>query len=333
MTGAHPRVLRALADTNMEHTAGYGADSWTTMARMKILDACGIPDGDVFFTTGGTQTNLVVIDRLLGRGQAVLGAESAHINVHEAGAIEGCGHKVTALPTVDGKISGKAMADYMERFYADDTWPHMSLPGMVYISHPTELGSLYSLAELRELSEACRRYQLPLYIDGARLAYGLASPAADVTMHDIAALSDIFYIGGTKCGALFGEAVVTRRPELLRGFMTHAKCHGALLAKGRLLGVQFATLFTDNLYMEIGRHAIVQARRLREGLCARGWKELFPSPTNQLFFRVPNEVLERLRPDFVPGLWGPPGPTESAIRLVTDWSTDPADVTALLAMA
>lgn len=330
MAGAHPRIIEILAATNMEHTPGYGFDHWTTEARAKILGACGIPDGDVFFLTGGTQTNAVVIDRLIGRGEGAMCADSAHINIHESGAIEAAGHKVIPLITVDGKISADSVAQYLREFYADDTWPHRPEPRMVYISHPTELGTLYTLDELRSLSSVCREAGIPLYIDGARLAYALAAPESDVTLADIAALSDIFYIGGTKCGALFGEAVVTRRPELLRRFLTHAKSHGALLAKGRLLGLQFALLFTDGLYFECGRHAIRMARMLKGGLKAKGWRELIDSPTNQLFFRVPNETVTKLKQKVSFGLWGAPGEKETDIRLVTDWSTTPEDVAVLL---
>lgn len=333
MTGAHPRIIEALVRTNLEHTPGYGMDAYTADARRKVLQACGIPEGDAYFLVGGTQTNMVVIDWLLRRGQGVMCAANAHINVHESGAIEASGHKVIPLPARDGKISGEAVAEYVRRFYSDETWPHCSAPAMVYISHPTEFGTLYTLDELRGLSEACRDAGIPLYLDGARLAYGLAAPGTDVTLPDIARLCDIFYIGGTKCGALFGEAVVTRRTEMMRGFFTHIKSHGALLAKGRLSAIQFNALFTDSLYLRCGGHAVRQAQRLKEGLKEKGWTEIIDSPTNQLFFRIPNETLDRLKESCSFEIWGSRGETRTDIRLVTSWSTTPESVTAFLEMA
>lgn len=333
MTGAHPRILEALVRTNMEHTPGYGEDVYTAEARCKVLEACGIPEGDVFFLVGGTQTNMVVIDWLIRRGQGVLCAETAHINIHESGAIEASGHKVIPLQSRDGKITAADVKDYVRRFYSDETWPHCSVPAMVYISHPTELGTLYTLSELRELSSVCRDAGIPLYMDGARLAYGLAAPQTDVTLPDIAALCDIFYIGGTKCGALFGEAVVARRAEMMRGFFTHVKSHGALLAKGRLSGIQFGELFTDNLYQHCGEHAVSQAQRLKKGLKEKGWQEVFDSPTNQLFFRIPNDTLDRLKDSCSFEIWGTRGETDTVIRLVTSWSTSPEAVSAFLEKA
>lgn len=325
MTGAHPEVMRRLVETNMEHTPGYGLDEHCRNARRLILEAAGIPDGDVYFLIGGTQTNATVIDRLAGRGEGVFAADSAHINVHEAGAIEADGHKVITLPTIDGKISAADICAYLKNFYSDDTWEHMVRPAMVYISFPTELGTLYSRRELEELRKVCDEYHLPLYIDGARLAYGLASPACDVTLADIGRLSDVFYIGGTKCGTLFGEAVVTRRPEILKPFFSHIKRHGALLAKGRLLGVQFEALFTDDLYLRIGRHAVRIALQLKQQLLDKGYKMLIDSPTNQQFFILPNEVLDSLAGKVSVGLWGPRGEKETAVRFVTTWSSESLD--------
>ena len=222
MTGAHPGVLRALCETNTLSTPGYGQDSFCESARRKILEACGIPEGDVFFMVGGTQTNATVIDWLIGRGQGAVCADTGHINVHEAGAIEACGHKVIGLPANDGKIDADTIRDYIHDFYADDTWQHIVPPSMVYLSFPTELGTLYTRPELEAIADVCHDAGIPLYIDGARLAFGLAA-SEDLSLPDLARIADIFYIGGTKCGSLFGEAVVSKDPSLLKGFMTHVK--------------------------------------------------------------------------------------------------------------
>lgn len=279
---------------------------------------------------GGTQTNKTVIDRLLSRNDGVLCCDSGHINVHEAGAIEADGHKVMAIPGKDGKLSAEGISKLMDDFLADETKEHMVRPAMVYISHPTEFGTLYNHQELTEISRTCRKYDMRLFIDGARLAYGLASEKTDVSLRDIASLSDVFYIGGTKCGALFGEAVVTGRPELLPRFMSVMKLHGALLAKGRLLGVQFLTLFSHDLYMRIGHHADRLARKLKDGFVAKGYRTYIDSPTNQQFFVLPNDVIDHLSPQVGFELWGPKGERESIVRFVTDWSTTEEDVESLL---
>lgn len=330
MAGAHPEVMEALNKTNLIKSVGYGCDSFTTEARNAILKDCGIDDGEVFFLQGGTQTNKVVIDRLLSRNDGVLCCDSAHINVHEAGAIEADGHKVISLPGKDGKLEADSIDHYMTEFFRDETYEHMVRPSMIYISHPTEFGTLYTLDELKKLSEVCRKFELPLFIDGARLAYGLAAENTDVTLHDIAMLADVFYVGGTKCGALFGEAVVTRHKDLLPRFMSLMKLHGALLAKGRLLGVQFLKLFSDNLYLRIGRHADKLANILKEGLKSIGFRPFIDSPTNQQFFILPNNLIDRLTAEVEFELWGPRGETESVVRFVTDWSTSEADINSLL---
>ncbi|MDE6424505.1 MAG: aminotransferase class I/II-fold pyridoxal phosphate-dependent enzyme [Muribaculaceae bacterium] len=332
MAGAHPEVLKSLCDTNMQKSVGYGFDSFTAEAKDKILKACGLEEGEVFFLQGGTQTNKTVIDRLLSRNDGVVCCDSGHINVHEAGAIEADGHKVIALPGREGKLDAKDLRHYMEDFYGDETNQHMVRPAMVYISHPTEYGTLYTRDELKDISEVCQCYNMPLFIDGARLAYGLAASGTDVTLHDIARLSDVFYIGGTKCGALFGEAVVTRRRELLPRFMSVMKLHGALLAKGRLLGVQFLTLFTDDLYFRIGEHADRLAGILKDGFKSKGYRMYIDSPTNQQFFVLPNEVIDRLSDSVGFELWGPRGEEESVVRFVTDWSTTEEDVAELISL-
>ena len=328
-TGAHPDVMSRLVETNLEHTVGYGADPYTEEARQRIREACQAPDALVQFLVGGTQTNATVIDALLRRHEGVMAAETAHINVHESGAIEHSGHKVLVLPAHDGKVSAEEVDRYVADFYRDDTFEHMVAPGALYITQPTEYGTIYSLGELEALSAVCRRHQIPLYLDGARLGYALASDSADFTLSDIARLCDVFYIGGTKVGALFGEAVVARDPARLPHFFPLVKQHGALLAKGRLLGVQFAALFTDGLYTRIARHADLMAMRIRQIFEQRGYAAAIDSPTNQQFFVLPNDVMDRLLPHVSFELWGPRGESETTVRFVTSWATSQADVDAL----
>jgi len=321
MEGAHPDVMRRLCETNLEQTVGYGCDEYTREAKIKIKEAIGLPDAEVHFLVGGTQTNATVIDGLLRPHQGVLAAETGHINVHESGAIEATGHKVLALPQHMGKVRAEEVEAYINNFYRDETYEHMVAPGMLYISHPTEYGTLYSLAELEALSNVCRRANIPLYMDGARLGYALASPATDITLKDIARLCDVFYIGGTKVGALFGEAVVATRPGLLTHFFPLIKQHGALLAKGRLLGIQFDTLFTDNLYVEIASHAIRQAMKLKQAFVSKGYRLFIDSFTNQQFIVMPNEQIDRLMQYASFELWGPRGESETVVRFVTSWAT------------
>lgn len=329
--GGHPEVMKRLVATNMDACAGYGYDEFTANARKLILEACGLSEGDVRLLVGGTQTNATVIDALLSQTEGVISTDAAHINVHEAGAIEASGHKVIVIPSVDGKLTSEGIDQYINNFYADDTWAHMVIPGMVYITQPTEYGTLYSLADLTKISETCRRHGIPLYLDGARLAYALASPEADFTLPDIARLCDAFYIGGTKCGALFGEAVVLPRPELTKHFFTLVKQHGALFAKGRVIGAQFEALFTDELYRRVGENGVKMALRLRQGFVNKGYKVYIDSPTNQQFFILPNEVVDALLKVATFGYWGARGERESAVRFVTDWSTTEAEVEALVA--
>lgn len=330
MIGAHPKVLERIVATNNLYTKGYGRDEFTACARRLILDACGLDEGEVFLLEGGTQTNAVVIDRLLDHNDGVIAADTAHISVHEAGAIESNGHKVITLPGRGGKLRAEDVGEYAENFIRDDMASFMVRPAMVYVTYPTELGTLYTRAELESFRRVCDRYDMKLYIDGARLAYGLGSVDTDLTLKDIAAIADVFYIGGTKCGALFGEAVVTRRPELLPRFVSLIKLHGATLAKGRLLGVQFEALFTDGLYLEIGRHAVKMAMKLRDGLKSKGYLFLSDSPTNQQFVLLDNDVIGRLRSEVSFDIWGTRGERRTAVRFVTDWSTDEADIDALL---
>ena len=329
MSGAHHKVMERLLKTNSEHTTGYGTDPYTAKAADLIRKACGAPDARVHFLVGGTQTNATVIDGLLARHEGVLAAESGHINVHESGAIEATGHKVLTLPSYQGKVSAEDVRNFISSFYSDDTYEHMVAPGMLYISFPTEYGTVYSLNELEDISKACHDAGITLFIDGARLGFGLAAEGSDVTLEDIARLADVFYIGGTKVGALFGEAVVITNPSILKHFTPLVKQHGALLAKGRLLGVQFEALFEDGLYFRIGSEAVRKAIRLREAFALKGFKAAVPSPTNQQFFVLPNAVIDSLKEEASFEMWGPRGETESTVRFVTGWSTTDEDIDAL----
>lgn len=330
MEGAHPDVMRRLLETNLEQTVGYGSDPYTQRAKDLIRKACGAPEAGVHFLVGGTQTNSTVIDGLLRQHEGVIAAETAHINVHESGAIEATGHKVLTLPQHNGKLEAEEVERYITDFYRDETYEHMVAPGMVYISHPTELGTLYSLDELEKLSAVCRRANIPLYMDGARLGYGLAAENTEVTLTDIARLCDVFYIGGTKVGALFGEAVVAPDPKRLPHFFPLIKQHGALLAKGRLLGIQFETLFTDHLYERMGKHAVRLALKLKEAFKSKGYKLQLDSPTNQQFVCLPNETIDRLLQHATFELWGPRGEKETVVRFVTSWATREEDVDAFI---
>lgn len=321
MAGAHPEVLERLVATNLEHTVGYGNDDYTAKARALLREVVGVANAQVMFLVGGTQTNATAIDGLLRRHEGVLAAESGHIAVHESGAIEASGHKVLTLPHTDGKVRSEDVERYIKEFYADDTYQHMVAPGMLYISQPTEYGTLYSLYELESLGRVCREANIPLYIDGARLGYALMAEGADFTIRDIARIADVFYIGGTKMGALFGEALVVTNPVLLSNLFPLVKQHGALLAKGRLLGLQFEALFKDGLYMRIGRHAVSMAVRVREIFRAAGYEVVIESPTNQQFFRLPNDVIDRLHDSVSFDYWGPRGEGSSVVRFVTSWAT------------
>lgn len=327
--GAHPQVLKRLAELNMVSQPGYGEDAYCAAAKEKIRSFCGKEGLEVHFLTGGTQTNQVVISTMLRRYEAVVAAETGHINVHEAGAIEFTGHKVLALPSHEGKLDAAELAGYMERFYADDTHEHMCFPGMVYISHPTEYGTLYSKKELSAISAVCRRYEMPLFLDGARLGYGLVSPEADVTIEDIVELCDVFYIGGTKVGALCGEAVVFTKNNMPRQFVTMTKQQGAMLAKGRLLGIQFDTLFTEGLYLEISRHAIDMAMKMKAAFLEKGYPLYIDSPTNQQFIILNDEQLERLRGGAAFGVWERLEDGRTVVRFATSWATSEESVEAL----
>lgn len=330
--GAHPKILQRLMDTNMEHLSGYGSDRYTDLAKNKIRDLCKCPEAEVYFLVGGTQTNQTVIDSVLKSYEGVIAAETGHVSVHEAGAIEFTGHKVLTLPQHDGKLCARELEAYMETFLGDDSHEHMVFPGMVYISHPTEYGTLYTKDELKELSQVCRHFKLPLYIDGARLITGLACPENELSLPDIADLCDVFYIGGTKAGTLCGEAVVFTKNNTPAHFLTQIKQHGALLAKGRLCGVQFDALFTDELYKETGRNAIETAALLREGLRKKGYTFYNSSPTNQLFLVMENSRLEELKNHVVYSFWEKADDTHTVIRFATSWATAREDVEKLLSL-
>lgn len=329
LEGAHPLILERLVATNMEKTPGYTEDEYCEVARRKIRQACGSPDAGVFFLVGGTQTNATVVDALLRPVEGVVAAETGHVALHEAGAIEASGHKVLTLPQWQGKLQARTLRDYLCAFYADESWQHMVAPGMVYLSHPTEYGTLYTRVELEEIAAVCREYHLPLYLDGARLGYGLVAEGTDVTLETLANLCDVFYIGGTKVGALFGEAVVIPRPELMPRFFSIVKQHGALLAKGRLLGIQFDTLFTDGLYFAISRHALEMAGRLRRILEDRGYVFYLPPQTNQLFVVMDRSMAETLSERVGFSVWEQTTGGQIVIRLATSWATRIEDIDAL----
>ncbi len=329
--GCHEKVLEALIRTNSQQTPGYGEDSWCAQAAEKIRKLCGREDAAIHFLVGGTQTNLTVIDAALRPHQGVLCAASGHIHVHETGAVEATGHKVLALDSADGKITGDQVRTAVLAHRGDSSFEHMAQPKMVYISNPTELGTLYSLKELEELSEACRELGLYLFLDGARLGYGLAARGNDVSLEDLARLCDVFYIGGTKVGALFGEAVVIIHPALKEDFRYLIKQKGGMLAKGRLLGVQFDALFTDDLYLDISRHADRLADKLRETLTALGYPMLVEGITNQVFPILPDALLEELGKSFTFAEQQRMDEAHRAVRFCTSWATKEEDLDALCA--
>lgn len=328
-TGAHPQIMARLMETNLEPLSGYGSDSYCESAKQKIREACGCPDAEVEFLTGGTQTNAAVISSMLKDYEGVIAAKTGHISIHEAGAIEFTGHKVLELPQKEGKIIPEDVKSYIAGFYADENHEHMVFPGMVYISHPTEYGTLYTKAELEEIAEICHFYQIPLFLDGARLGYGLMSYQADLTLQDIARLCDVFYIGGTKVGALCGEAVVFTKKNRPPHFINSVKKRGALLAKGRLLGIQFDTLFTDDLYFEISRHAIEMAEELKLILQSKKIDFYLKSPTNQQFVILENERVKALKEDVMFSFWEQYDANRTVIRFVTSWATTKEDLEAL----
>lgn len=328
--GCAPEILTRLVETNFEQTPGYSTDAYCESAREKIRSACGAPDADVHFLVGGTQANLTLIAAALRPHQGVIAVPTGHINVHETGAIENTGHKVLALPSENSRVNAGTVRSYCRAHYADSSFEHIVQPGMIYISHPTECGELYTLAELRALREVCDEYGLLLYADGARLGYALAAEENDITLHDLYALTDAFYIGGTKVGTLFGEAMVLRNPALKKDFRYLIKQHGGMFAKGRLLGIQFDVLFTDGLYERLGANGIRQALRIKEAFRNAGCSFFIDSVTNQQFPILPDDKLQKLQERFAFTFWEKVGEDRSAVRVCTGWATRTEDVDALL---
>ena len=329
--GCHPEILKALAETNMISTPGYGEDDFCLSAKNKIRERINCPEADIYFLVGGTQTNQVVIDSMLSNYDGVVAADTGHVAMHEAGAIEYSGHKVITLPHHNGKILADDLEKYLTDFYNDENHEHMVNPGMVYISFPTEYGTVYSKQDLESIYSICKDYKIPLYIDGARLAYGLAA-VDDLDMTDIAALCDVFYIGGTKVGGLFGEAIVFTHGNTPKHMVTQIKQHGALLAKGRLLGIQFDVMFTDDLYMKMGFSAIEKAHRITTVLKDKGYHFYIESPTNQIFIVMDNVSLERLAEKLSYGYWEKYDENHTVIRIATSWSTTNEVVDELIKM-
>ncbi len=329
--GCHPSILQRLVDTNMEQTIGYGMDEHCNHARNLIREACQCPKSEVHFLVGGTQTNATVIASILRPYQGVLCAETGHINVHETGAIEHTGHKVIGLPATDGKITSAQIENALKAHFTDGNAEHTVQPGMVYISYPTEVGTLYSKQELQQISQVCREYQIPLFVDGARLGYGLSAPESQITLPELAAMADVFYVGGTKQGALFGEALVITNAAYQKDFRYNLKQNGGMLAKGRLLGIQFETLFTNNLYFEIARHAVDEALRINKTLKQKGYALFMESPTNQQFPILTNQKYEQLGKDFLFDFWGRLDDDHVVVRICTSWATKSENVDKLLA--
>lgn len=332
LEGAHPNIIKRLIDTNLMQTPGYGLDPICESAKQKIRAACNTPEAKVYFMVGGTQTNYTVLDSILKGYEGVLSADTGHVAVHEAGAIEYSGHKVIAIPARDGKIDYSRAKEYLKKFYSDGSWQHMVRPGALYISHPSEYGTLYSKAELVALRALCDEYGMRLFLDGARLGYALASDGSDLTLADIAKLCDVFYIGGTKVGALFGEAVVFSNANLGEAFFTEIKQHGALLAKGRMLGIQFDELFEDNLYKKIAQHAVDLAMHIKRELKAKGYEFYNDSYTNQQFPIISKSKLDSIQDKVVLDDWGPYGDNgdRRLVRITTSWATTEEAVDTLL---
>jgi len=324
--GACPQVLDALVCTNGEIQTGYLQDDYCKSAAGKISEACGVKDAQVYFAVGGTQTNALVIGSMLKNYECVLAPDTGHISLHEGGAIEYSGHKVQVLPQKDGKIGAGTLRSYLQLFYDDENREKMAFPGMLYISHPTEYGTLYTRDELEQLSQICHTYGMQLFLDGARLGYGLAAENTDVTMKDIYQLCDVFYIGGTKVGALCGEAIVFTKHNMPEHFDTVAKQRGAMIAKGRLLGVQFDALFTDDTYLKISRHAIRMAMKIRDLFVEKGYRMFLDSPTNQQFVILDNEKMEELRPLVGFCFWEKYDDAHTVVRFASSWATTEEDL-------
>lgn len=321
LEGCHPQILKRLVETNLEQLPGYGEDLYCISAKEKIKKACQCPKGQVYFLTGGTQTNQVIIDTMLRSYEGAVAVSTGHVNIHEAGAIEFTGHKVLPLPAHAGKMDSHELDVFVGAFWADGNHEHMVFPGLVYISQPTEYGTLYTAKELEQIAAVCHKYQLPLFVDGARLGYGMAASGTDVTLPLLAKYADVFYIGGTKVGALCGEAVVFTHANAPQHFVTLIKQHGALVAKGRLLGVQFDTLFTDDLYLKISRHAIAMAEKLKGIFMEKGYEFFVDSPTNQQFVIMDDEHLQKINGKVGFSIWEKMADGRTVVRFATSWAT------------
>ena len=329
--GCHPKILEKLTETNFMQTPGYSEDAICDAARAAVRKACGTPDADVHFLVGGTQANTTVISHILRPWQGALCADTGHIAVHETGAIEATGHKVLTMPNSNGTISARQIHDYCTNHFNDGAHEHIVQPGMVYISFPTESGTLYTKQQLTDIYAACKQWDLPLFIDGARLGYGLMSPACDLTIQELASLCDVFYIGGTKCGALFGEAVVITNDKLKKDFRYSIKRHGGMLAKGRLLGVQFLTLMEDGLYFDICKQAVAYALEIRKAFEAKGVEMYGTSMTNQQFPILSEAQMKHFDGKFAYEYWGRYDDSHHIVRFCTSWATKQENMDALLA--
>ena len=328
--GACPEILDRLARTNDTAFPGYGSDAACEDAKRRIHEACEAPDADVWFLVGGTQTNQTVIDTMLAPYEGIVTVDSGHPNVHEAGAIEFSGHKVLTIPQHNGKMDPTELDEFCKTFYADGNYEHMVFPGSVYVSQSTEYGTIYSKAELQAIADVAHKYDMPLFVDGARLGYALTTTGSDMTLADLATIADVFYIGGTKVGALFGEAVVFTKHNTPKHFLTLIKQHGALLAKGFVLGAQFDALFTDNLYFKIARNANEAADRIREALRAKGYTLTFEAPTNQIFVTMDQPTIDRLEREIKLGFTEKADDTHTVMRICTSWATTPEEVDQLI---
>lgn len=327
--GAHPKVLENLVKNNDVRTTPYGFDEFSERAKSRIREACGMPDAQIFFLTGGTQTNATTIDSMLYQYEGVICVDSGHINVHEAGAVEFTEHKIITLPEQQGKMSAKTLDKYLDDFMHDGNNAHAVYPGLVYITFPTELGTLYTAQELTDIYTVCQHYDIPLYIDGARLGYGLMADGCDITLPFLARHCDVFYIGGTKIGALCGEAVVFTNRQAHKHFFSIQKQHGAVIAKGALIGLQFDALFTDKLYFKLARHAIEKAMLMKQMFKRKGYEFFLDSPTNQQFVVLPNDVVERLQQQVEFTHWGKADIHHTICRFVTSWATTNEELAAL----
>ena len=328
--GCAPQIMQRLVETNLEQNIGYGEDPHCEHARELIRKVCQVPEADVHFLVGGTQANATIISSILRPYQGVIASTTGHIAVHETGAIEHSGHKVLTLPATNGKITAEQIEKCLFDHYHEDGPEHAVQPAMVYISYPTEYGTLYTKQELTDIHKVCREYQIPLFVDGARLGYGLASKESDITLPELSKLADVFYLGGTKQGALFGEAVVITNSALKRDFRYFIKQGGGMLAKGRLLGIQYEELMQNDLYLTLARHANKQADRIREALLKKGFKMAVPSPTNQQFFVLPNDHLKKLEEKYVLGIWGVADANHTIVRFCTSWATKEENIDKLI---